>query len=498
MAKYLLGIDNGGTMIKAAIFDLDGKEIAVASQNTPVIMPKEGYQERDVNDLWEINSETIRAVINKSGIRSEDILGVGCTGHGKGLYLWGMDGKPCCNAIASTDHRAQSYVRMWKDNGIAKKAYEKTLQYPIACQPVPLLAWMKDNQPEVYANIKWIFEAKDFTRFMLTGEAYAERTDYSGTCLMNLLTGKYEKELLELFGIPEMFDKLPPLKNSFDHCGNVTKEAAAKTGLSEGTPVCGGMFDIDACAVAMDVTVEEKLCVITGTWSINEYISKTPVYTSKTTLNSFFCIPGYYLIEESSPTSAGNLEWFIRNGMFSETVGGSVYKQIDDLVAGTLPEESKLVFIPFLYGSNEENLDSACFFGMNNGHEKKHLLRAVFEGVVFSHMTHIERLLTTRENPSAIRLAGGAAHSAVWVQMFADVTGIPVEVVETRELGTLGCAMAAGITAGIYRDYKEAAAKMVKIANCVLPDMKNHAVYQDKYLRYKKLVAALAGMEKMK
>ena len=195
----------------------------------------------------------------------------------------------------------------------ALRAREKTLQNVIECQPAPLLAWLKENEPEAYANIKWVFEAKDYIRFMLTGEACAEETDYSGTSLMNLLTRDFDEELLRLWGLEEIKDCLPPLRHSFENCGRITAKAARASGLIEGTPVCGGMFDIDACAIAMDVSSPQKLCAITGTWSINEYISSVPVPADSSTLNSLFCIPGYYLIEESSPTSAGNLEWVIDN-----------------------------------------------------------------------------------------------------------------------------------------------------------------------------------------
>ncbi|HOV70511.1 MAG TPA: FGGY-family carbohydrate kinase, partial [Clostridia bacterium] len=364
--------------------------------------------------LWEANARVIKKAIEKAGIASEDIIGVGCTGHGKGLYLWGKDDKPCCNAIASTDSRANDYIRTWVADGTAEKASKKTLQYPIACQPVALLAWMKDNQPDVYSNIKYVFEAKDFTRFMLTGKAYAEMTDYSGTSLMNLLTGQFDLEILELFGIPEVFDKLPEIKNSYDLCGHVTAEAAQATGLKEGTPVCGGMFDIDACAISMDVSDEDKLCVITGTWSINEFISKTPAYGSKTTKNSFFCIPWYYLIEESSPTSAGNLEWYITNCMEADaqkSTGASIYDKINEMVQSVSPDESDIIFLPFLYGTNEDPIESAAFVGLNNTHDKRHMMRAIYEGVVFSAMTHIERLFAIRSDFPLCRIAGGAANS---------------------------------------------------------------------------------------
>lgn len=165
--------------------------------------------------------------------------------------------------------------------------------------------------------------------------------------------------------------------------------------------------------------------MIAGTWSINEFIRKTPVTNRTVDLNSMFCIPGYYLVEESSPTSAGNMEWFIRNLMGSEkegaeAAGGSVYDITNQWVASVEPWDSQVIFLPFLNGSNEDPLAKGTFVGLTAYHSKKHMLRAVYEGIVFSHVTHVKKLLKNRKPPKSIRLSGGAANSDVWVQIFAD------------------------------------------------------------------------------
>jgi L-xylulokinase len=169
-----------------------------------------------------------------------------------------------------------------------RSVFQKTFQKILACQPVSLLRWLKDNRPGVLEKVRWIFEVKDYIRFRLTGEAFAEVTDYSGSNLMNIRDVRFDKELLEAFGLGDLIDRLPPIKYSTERCGTISPAAARETGLREGTPVAGGMFDIDACAVAMDVTDEENLCVIAGTWSINEYISTAPVLNKSVMMNSLF------------------------------------------------------------------------------------------------------------------------------------------------------------------------------------------------------------------
>ena len=496
--KCFLGIDNGGTATKAAVFDSAGREMAVASAPTPVIQPKDGFMERDMDALWTLTAQVIHKAVSQAGIKPEDIAGIGCTGHGKGLYLWGGDDRPVGYAIASTDNRAAEIVSEWEKHEILDRAALLTCQRIRACQPAALLSWIKQNRPEEYSRVKWVFEAKDYIRFMLTGEAFAELTDCSGTGLLNLHTKDYDPALLELFGIQEMQNKLPPLRKSHDLCGHVTARAAQECGLKEGTPVCGGMFDIDACAVAMDVSDESRLCAITGTWSINEYLSKAPVELSKTTLNSLFCMPEFYLIEESSPTSAGNLEWVV-DVFFGEQTrlwkkqGLSAYQEADRLVDESLPADSDIVFLPFLYGSNAPGIEKAVFFGMNAATTTGQLLRSVFEGVVFSHKRHIDRLLEYKNDFQAVRLAGGAAKSGVWVQMFADILQLPVEVVTVKELGTLGACMAAAVAAGECKDYTEAAKAMSGEVKTVYPDKSLAPVYEEKYKKYCWLIQKLSA-----
>ena len=496
--RYLLGIDNGGTFSKAAIFDEDGNQISVASVPTVTLTPKPGYTEKDLDELWNVNAQAIRTAIEKSGLDAADIAGVSFSGAGKGLYMIGYDGKPSYNGIMSTDTRAWAQIERWYQDGTNKKIYNKTFQEILAVQPVALMKWFKENMPEVLERTQYIFAVKDYIRYCLTGVANSEYTDCSGGNLVNMVTKQHDRELMEMFGLEECYDKLPPLKYSAELCGTVTKEAAEKTGLKEGTPVAAGMFDINACAIASGLLKEEQMCMIAGTWSINEFIAREPVTNGTVALNSMFCMPGYFLVEESSPTSAGNMEWFINNLMSYEkkeakAAGGSVYDITNEWVSSIEPQDCSLVFLPFLNGSNEDALAKGTFVGLTAYHNKKHMLRAVYEGIVFSHLTHVKKLLKNHEVPKSIRLSGGAANSDVWVQIFADALQIPVDVVGDKELGALGAAMAAGIAAGVYKDYQEAIGRTVKISKTIYPRPEYKEIYEEKYAAYRAVIDGLAG-----
>ncbi len=497
--KYFLGIDNGGTFVKAGLVDENGTLAAVAREPIENQTPKPGFTERDMDALWEQNAKVVKAALKTGGIRPEDIAGVSFSGHGKGLYLVGEDGRPSYPGILSTDTRAWSYVKQWKEDGTAKKVYEKTFQDILACQPVSLLAWLRDHEEGVLERTKYVFSVNDYIRFCLTGTANGEYTNFSGANLVNLQTAAYDRELLEYFGLGMVYDKLPPLKYSADICGAVTEAAAEKTGLKAGTPVMAGMFDVDACGIASGIFDETPMCMIAGTWSINEYITKAPITNGTVSLNSMFCIPGYFLIEESSPTSAGNMQWFIDELLAEKkealkAEGKSIYDFTNEAVASVEPRDSNVIFLPFLNGSNEDALARGSFVGLTDFHGRAHMLRAVYEGIAFSHLTHVKRLLANREAPEAIRLAGGAANSEVWVQIFADVLQIPIETVSCDEQGIMGAAMAAGIGAGVFESYEAAAGKLVHVSKKVLPRPEYAEVYERKYRMYRKVIGALSGV----
>jgi len=499
MSNYFMGIDNGGSMCKAVIFDEVGKEISSSSSRLKMITPQAGFTERDMDELWKVNCEVIRETIAQAGIDARKITGVACTGHGKGLYLWGKDDKPCYNGIVSTDSRAWMYPEKWNADGTADRVFNKTFQKILACQPVSLLCWIKDNEPSIISKIRWIFEVKDYIRFKLTDQAFAEVTDYSGSNMLNNKDVRFDRELLAEYGLESLFNALPPLKNSTDFCGTVCKRASLETGLTEGTPLAGGMFDIDACAIAMDIVNDENICVIAGTWSINEYISKQPVMNKTVMMNSLYCIPGYYLIEECSPTSAGNYEWFMDMFLAEEKrkageLNINVFQYCDELAEKVAPDEQNIIFLPYIFGSNYNPQAKATLLGMDSHHTRPQVIRAVLEGIAFCHMVHLEKLLANRTKTNAVRLAGGAANSLIWAQIFADVFKIPVELIETKELGTLGCAMAAAVAAGVYKDLPEAARYMVKVKCRIEPIAANIPVYEKKFDLYKKASAALEAV----
>ena len=230
--------------------------------------------------------------------------------------------------------------------------------------------------------------------------------------------------------------------------------------------------------------------MIIGTWGVNTFITRRPLYSKDIFSAFYYCLPGYQLILEGSPTSATNLEWFLQTFLRRQGQTFCGYDAVNRMVEQS-DLHSSILFLPFLYGTNV-NIDAkGTFVGLKGGHDIGDMLRAIYEGVVFCHMYHIDRLLKFRDPPKTVRIAGGGARSAVWMQIFADALGAQVEVSEAEELGAMGAAMAAGVGVGVFADMYQAVEQFTDIRRVYQPDPEKHAYYQKKYAMYCRLIDAL-------
>lgn len=494
--SYLLGIDNGNTVTKVSLYDVNGCEKFTASRSAETLVPRAGWAERDMSMLWQNTAEAIREVIQRSDIAASEIVAVGCTGHGNGLYLLDKQRQPFRNAIQSIDMRAVQIVQEWERTDLRSRVFPNAPQAFYPAQTAALLAWLKQHEPDTYRNLGAVLLCKDYINFRLTGQLVSDLSDVSAANLMDTVNGRYSEALLAHFGIADMMDTLPPLVQSLEIIGGVTNAAADETGLTVGTPVIGGMIDCAASAIGIGVVKPGQACILIGTWSINQVLVEQPTWTPDLFLTTPFADPRYWLLLEGSATSAANLEWFVTHfgaeeRLAAEKRGISPYDVCNEAVESVLPQDATIIFHPFLYGSRQQANASAGFFGICGWHTRAHLIRAIYEGVIFGHMLHIETLKRAGTEFMSARIGGGGARSAVWVQLFADMLQIPVEVPEGAETGTRGAALAAGVATGIYSDMTDAVSAAVRIARVHEPNTQNTAIYQGRYQQYKSLVGAM-------
>lgn len=490
--SYFMGIDNGGSATKCVIFDQDGTTISSASIRIKMSKPAAGYTERDGEDIWSAIRQVIQTALKKAPLHAEAIKAVSMCGYGGGMILSDENGRPVCPFIVSTDSRADDLLSEFQKNGTDDRVYQHTLQHLWAGQPGMLLPWFQRNRPEVLKRAAHVMMIKDYIRYKLTGVIGTERTDASNTNLFDIHTGKFEPEIFRILDIEDCIPLFP--KRIFSPCqitGSVTEQAAHETGLLPGTPVAAGLYDVASCTLASGILDDSVMAVIVGTWSISGHLTRrlTDCCGKNNTLFSF--LDGWYFSEESSPTSASNLDWFVEQfyqKFLSPDQG--IYEKCNQIVASMNPADSDLIFLPYLYGSNAAASAKACFFNLSGHHTSDHVLMAVYEGILFSLLQHIQTLYK-EQLPEAARFSGGASRSAVWYQMLADILGIPIEITGCTELGALGAAICASIASGYYKDYPDAVRHMCHITKTYQPDRTRTNIYKQKYLQYQKAVQCL-------
>ncbi len=495
-SKYLLGIDNGGSDIKCALFDTQGNEISSYATQVKVSTPEEGFTERDGEEVWQANLAALRNCIREADIDPEDILAIGITAYGNGLVFVDEDIRPVYPIIVSTDSRAEKLVQEFKENGIERKLFPHTRQTLWSAQPALLLPWFKRYKKEILDKTRWILSLKDYLRYKLTSKLYGEITEASSTSLFDQDKRDYDPEVFAILGIEDCFDKMPEVLNSTDIAGCLNKEAAELTGLKEGTPVAAGYFDIDANALASGILSDEELCLIAGTWSINEFLTKEAArdYDRRTNTATISYLPGHFLMEDSSPTSAGNFNWYIEKIIQrynKDLTRNQIYDLCNQMVESRSVFDSSVIFVPFLFSSSSGPDSKAAFFDLSADDDDASLVRAIYEGVVFSSVRHVKNLQRPISSYKSARLSGGITNSKVWSQMMADALQIPIQTLEGSQTGAKGAAIGAGIACGCFKDLEDGVNRMVKEGRLYMPDKGYKGIYQKKYERFEAAIEAI-------
>ncbi len=495
--KYLLGIDNGGSDIKCALFDVTGKQIAAVATQVAIQTPGAGFTQRDAEEVWMANVQVIRDCIGKSGIAADDIAAVGITAYGNGLVFVDERIRPVYPAIVSTDDRAGDLVREFKEDGTERRLFPYTRQTLWSAQPAVLLPWFRKNDPDVLDRCRWILSLKDYLRYQLTGEVNGEITEASSTSLFDQYLKDYGRPLFDILGIEDCLNKMPKILKSFDIAGQITEKAAALTGLKEGTPVGAGLFDIDANALASGILSDEELCLIAGTWSINEFLTKdaTKDYDRRTNTATISYLKDHYLMEDSSPTSAGNFNWYIEKiirNYDKDLSQKEIYELCNKMVEGCPPEKSCAIFVPYVFASASEAKAKGAFLNLSAEDDAQSLIRAIYEGVIFSSVRHVYNLRRPLDTYKSARLSGGITNSEVWSQMMADALGMPIQTLEGSQIGAKGAAIGAAVACGLFKDLQEGVERMVRLGRLYLPREEYTKIYRLKYENY---IAAIEAVD---
>lgn len=497
MSHYFLGIDLGGTVTKAGIYTADGSEIAVTEQALPVLSPQAGFCERDMEALWIATCQVIRQTLNKAcalseyHVSAENIGGISFSAHGKGLYLVDKQGLPVRNGIVSSDSRAQKWVSRWQQEGKNHAAYERSLQQLWPSHPAALLRWLKENEPENYQRSGYVLMVHDYIRYRLTDKFTIEETNISGSNLYNQYSGSFDPQLMKIFAIEEVMEKTAPIIGSADLAGYVSDDAANACGLKAGTPVFGGMFDVVGAALTSGLHDSRQLSAVAGTWSIATRIFEAITPSEYPYVWGKYCIPGTYFVHEGSPTSASNLAWFVEQ--FLPELPNS-YQTLNQWAALGYEKSEDILFFPWLYGSNHSANLSGGLLGLSGHHNIEDIVYAIYQGVVFSHLLHQDKILALDDTIDCIRFTGGPTHSAIWMQMFCDASNLPLEIVDIQQSGCRAAALCAAVGSHYYHGFEEAIRACPPPITRLLPNAEKHQRLRARFDKFKQVAEALSAV----
>lgn len=486
--KYMLCIDNGLSVGKAALVDPKGNIAGVSSFKNELINDGR-FSEVDMESFYNKTADTVRNLILETGINPADIIAVGNSGHGSGIYLIDESGNPLRNAITSMDARGEDLISKWETAGIDN--YSKTYTNMWNGQTIPLLYWLKENERKKYDRIGKILFCKDWIKFKLTGQCNTDYTDASNGGLINLNTKNYDQDLYELYDLAEIYERLPKLSKSKEIIGYITQAAAVETGLNEGTPVIGGLVDFIACLIGSGIYDGGTYSIVSGTWGINSAIKSDLTVCSEIMATLLFPDNNNFLAMDTSPNSAVNLEWFLSEVL--EKMGclnlerKQIYKKIDEGIKKIDINESDVFYFPFIYRSKLSKKMEGVMYGFNASHDMYNLIYSIYEGVVFSHLMHINNLRKGGINCNRLVLSGGASNSSLWCQIFSDILNMEVITTSTNEVGILGLAIYQALGLGLYKNLKEAIDSMVRIKSIYKPDIQKNNIYMKRFAEFERI-----------
>lgn len=496
---YLIGFDVGTTGTKALLIDETGQIVARALSEYPLATPRPNWAEQEPEHWWQATVATIGEVLASAGISGDQVDAVGLSGQMHGSVFLDEQDQVIRPAILWCDQRTAAQC-----DWITETVGEEVLVAE-TCNPVltgftaPKIIWLRDQEPEHFARVRKVLLPKDYIRLRLTGEYATEVSDASGTSLLNVPQRRWSEVILDKIGIP--LDWLPQVYESPEVSGEITRTAAAATRLRVGTPVVGGGGDQAAGAVGNGIVETGVVSSTLGTSGVVFAYLDEPLMDEHLRTHTFcHAVPGKWHTMGVVLSAGGSLRW-LRDALCAEEIAKAAETGRDPYeymtaAAGSVPTSEGLIFLPYLTGERTPYPNpnaKGVFFGLTIRHTKAHIIRAVLEGVACAMRDSFEIMKEMGVTFRQVRSSGGGAHSPLWRQINADVTGEAHCTINVDEGPAFGVALLAGVGSGVFASVPEACQQTIRVVDELLPQPSGIERYQGYYELYQALYRQLEG-----
>lgn len=495
MKEYLLGIDIGGTNIKAGVFSKKGNLLGMSRVYNKIITSRPGWAELPPVYIWDNLPKLINSCCVEASISPERITGVGFSITCPTVLPLDKDGNPLRNAIMNFDQRSYKQV-----NNVLEKISEdeifnitgnKVLSGAIS---ISSILWIKENEPEVFEKTYCFGHITTYIIYKLTGKMVLDFTQASFSGFFRTKDNfAWDSNLLNIYGLNE--SKLPKLLPPTQMAGTITEEAARKTKLSGDTVVASGAADTVCSALGIGLFESNKIFVSSGTSEIVTGCLKEPKF-DKRFLNRFY-VDNLWIFHGAISTSGAAIKWLKSIIDYGNNIDSKkFYNFMTNMARKSQVGSSKLLFLPYLQGERSPWWNSSArgvFFGLSMNTKVKDICKSVLEGIGFALKQNIEIAEKLLEiDTKEILVTGGGSRNIFWLQIKSDIIGKTLRVQNFSETAMLGAAMLGGICSNVYDNYLDAIECAAKTDYFeIKPDLGNYKKYSRLGNIYKSLYHSL-------
>ncbi len=489
-----LGLDIGTGGCKAVVFTRNGKELASAFREYPVLHPKPGWAELNpeevINKCYEVISE-VNAKI------SDPVVSMSISSQGEAFTPIDADGSVLGNAMVSSDSRARDIATKWSVTFGINKIYQITGHTPHPLFSLFKILWIKENQPDIWNNTRYFLCFEDLLHFRMGLEPHISWSMAGRTMLFDVISHRWNKEILNASGIDE--NKLATPAASGEKIGYIANGEGKRLGFSNPVMVVAGGHD-QTCAALGAGVVEPGMCMYaTGTVECFCPILEKPAFSAELQRNNLCCydytIKGKYTSVAYSLTGGNILRWFRDELGQSEAIKASESAQNPyTLLLDEMPREpTDLLVLPYFTSTGTPYFDTrakGAIIGLQLTTTKGEIIKALLEGVALEMKLNLLMMERSGMKIATFVATGGGSRNRIWSQLKADVLNKKIIVPDVNETGCYGAALLA-CSAFEHIPVKELLDQSRTENEIFSPDPVNAKFYDRKFKIYKNLYKTL-------
>ncbi len=479
-----LGLDIGTSAIKAILVSTAGDVVRSSVAPLSLSTPRPGWAEQDPEAWWHASARAIRDVLRDQSAR---VAAVGLSGQMHSSVFLDREGAVIRPALLWCDGRTTAECREITQRAGGEDALREWVRNAaLEGFTLPKVLWLRKHEPRAFGRLAKILLAKDFVRYRLTNVLATEPSDASGTLMFDPARLQWSSEVLKAVDVSPTL--LPDVGGSASVLGRVSSEAAAKTGLAEGTPVVGGGSDNACGAAGVGVVAPGEAVASWGTSGTVLAPTAQPLVDPGLRAHTFcHVVPGVWYLIGVVLSAGGAFAWY-KDQFARELAGDDQIRLLNEEAAGVPAGADGVTFLPYLQGERTPHRDAsarAAILGLSLAHTRAHVTRAVLEGVCFALRDSLAILQELGLSPNQLLLTGGGARSAFVRRLQSEVFGLPVCTVNREEGPAYGAALLAAVGAGAFSDLAAATRSTLQRAPLERPDPRAHAEYQNYYDRFR-------------